>query len=93
MKRGREEMMKITKQDLISCLHRYVNAGEPLTIKRYIRLMSHLEGMSIADIAKDEQVTRQAVNNSVKADLKLLEDWIHKTYGKENAIAIKDNKH
>lgn len=78
--------VQMNNDQLITGLHRYVNAGEPLTVKRYIRLMSYLSGMSVQDIATEQKVSRQAVDKSVKEDLGLLEDWIDETYGKEKTL-------
>lgn len=61
-------MKKTDKQKIIPYVYDYVNAGEPLTIQQYIRLMQWLEGETCKSIAEKDKVTEQAVAHSVKRD-------------------------
>lgn len=60
-----------TKEDKIlvqNTIHRFVQTGDKLSVKRYQRLIMWLEGNTFAAIAKVEGVSQQAIANSVRRD-------------------------
>lgn len=61
-------MKKSEKEKIITHVHKYVNARQPLTLIQYTRLMRWLEGMTFKTIASDDKVSEQAVAYSVKRD-------------------------
>lgn len=66
---------KKEKDQLAQNVHKYIQAGNSLSILRYTRLMSWLGGMTFAEIAEEQGLTAQAVANSVRRDAKLIKKF------------------
>lgn len=60
------------KQAMLELVNKYVQTeGSVLTVQRYQRVISWLNGMSFAEIGQEEGVSAQAISQSVKRDLVL----------------------
>lgn len=77
-KQNDKELIRIYVND-------FINKGHELSVQQYVRLMSWLDGLSYAAIAKEEGTTAQAVGASVKKTAEAIKSFAKKQMAIDNA--------
>lgn len=68
------------KREALEHINQFVNTGNDISIQRYQRLVSWLNGMALWEIAASENVSQQAVAQSVRRDFKTLQQFVKDNY-------------